>query len=767
MKKFIIAGLMMGVSAIVAQAATAETSWDSVVAYSEMPNPKGVDPQIGALGTLPNGDLIAAFHRGEIMVYSGKEWKPWGEGLHEPLGMHVENQHSIVVVQRAELTRITDTDKDGSADNYETLCAGWGMTGNYHEFAFGAEKGPDGQFYVALGTASNNGGTRPEIRGVWNDAGGITHAETTPNWKSGRQKKLPRMFARVPYRGSVIKVDPKNGKITPFASGLRTPHGVHVNAKGELYINDNQGDWLGSSKLYKIEQGKFYGHADSLIWRDGWDRGTPANLKAAELEKLRSKSVCFLPQGDLANSPTQILTLPEKGFGPYGGDIIMGEMNQPRLVRYLPDVVNGLQQGAVMKFYEHTKLGRGNAKLTVGDDGSLYVGKTHLSWAGGSGIVRLKYLEKEHLAVKAVELTSSGFKVTLNGDVDPKQKIQIAGNHYGLHYHSKYGSPKVNPTALKLKSVEVSGKTVHIRLAEPLLAGQIYDVAISGVQSTTLGKLLEPRFFYTAHEVIAHVPQVFAFENAYRRKKVEMNKQVEQLHKFGFDGIGSMSEGGAIEKLDAYAKAKVKVFSVYGGGTVTETGYVFDRVNYQAIIEKLKNTDTVLEFYIKGPRGDNKAAHTQAVMMMQELADMAKPAGLKVVLYPHSGQFVVATITEAVEIAKLTKRDNVGVMFNLCHFLKEQPKANLRNELENAVPYLWAVSVSGASQGGSSWGELIRPLGEGDYDLAPLFEILKKIRFKGNVGLQCYALKGEPESYLSVSGLALKKLIPRERKKNK
>jgi len=244
-----------------------------------------------------------------------------------------------------------------------------------------------------------------------------------------------------------------------------------------------------------------------------------------------------------------------------------------------------------------------------------------------------------------------------------------------------------------------------------------------------------------------------------------LSKQAEQLHKFGFDGIGSMSERGAIEKLDAYAKAKVKVFSVYGGGTVTETGYAFDRKNYQAIIEKLKNTDTVLEFYIKGPRGDNKAAQTQAVKMAQELADIAKPAGLKVVLYPHSGKYMPSTITQAVEIAKLAQRDNLGVMFNLCHFLKEQPKEDLRNELENAGPLLKAVSVSGASHGGSSWEELIQPLGKGDYDLEPLFEILKKIGYRGNIGIQCYALKGDPKSYLSVSGGALKKLIPRERNK--
>ena len=480
---------------------TAKT-WDQLVSLQKISMPEGIDPQIGALGTLPNGDIIAAFHRGEIMIYSKakKAWQPWGSGLHEPLGMHVENQHSIIVVQRAELTRISDTDKDGQADSYQALCSGWGMSGNYHEFAFGAAKAPDGSFFVGLGTASGNGGVRPEIRGEWKTVDGLTLEKTQPGWIRSGRRGFPRMYARVPYRGWIIKIDPRTGKITPYASGLRTPHGVHVDAKGEVYVNDNQGDWLGMSKLYKIEKGKFYGHADSLLWTDGWDRGVPANLPPAELDKLRSKSVCYLPQGDLANSPTQILTLPEKGFGPYGGSMIMGEMNQPRLVRYMPDTVNGHQQGAVISFFQHSGLGIGSSKLTLGQDSTIYVGKTHLSWAGAEGLLALKYSQKPHLAITGVQLTAKGFKVELNAPAD-KKKITLTGSRYGLSYHKKYGSPKIDPTGLKASSIKVNGKFIYITLSKPLVAGQIYDLKLDGISSGKLGGVTENRFFYTVHEV--------------------------------------------------------------------------------------------------------------------------------------------------------------------------------------------------------------------------------------------------------------------------
>ncbi len=482
---------------------SAASSWKDICELEKLPNPEGIDPQFGALGTLPNGDLIATFHRGEIMIYSQNQkiWKPWGSGLHEPLGLHVENQHSIVVVQRAELTRISDTDKDGRADSYEAICSDWGMSGNYHEFAFGAAKSPDGHFYVALGTASNNGGARPEIRGKWNSAGGLTHDKIKPDWKPGGRSIMPRMFARVPYRGWIVKVNPASGEMTPVASGLRTPHGVHVNAKGEVFVNDNQGDWLGNSKLYKIEQGKFYGHPASLQWNKGWDRGTPAKLPVAELEQMRTKSLCFLPQGDLANSPTQILTLPQEGFGPYSGNLIMGDMNQPRLVRYLPDTVNGQQQGAALGFMEHPDMGRGNAKLSLGKKGTLYVGKTHLSWAGAEGLLALKYNQRPHLAIKKIALTKNGFKITLNEAPD-LTKVELKGISYGLLYHQKYGSKKMNSSALEAKSIEVKENVIDVILVTKPLADKVYDISLNGISSSKLGNLIEPRFFYTAHAVV-------------------------------------------------------------------------------------------------------------------------------------------------------------------------------------------------------------------------------------------------------------------------
>lgn len=104
--------------------------------------PDGLTAEVAALDVLSDGRLIAAFMRGEIMIYEPEadKWEVFATGLHEPLGMLVIDDQEILVMQLPELTRIRDTDGDGVADHYETVYDGFGMTGNYHEFTYGQLK---------------------------------------------------------------------------------------------------------------------------------------------------------------------------------------------------------------------------------------------------------------------------------------------------------------------------------------------------------------------------------------------------------------------------------------------------------------------------------------------------------------------------------------------------------------------------------------------------------------------------------------------------
>src|SRR5206468_1156862 len=106
----------------------------------------------------PDGKLLACTRRGEVwLIHNPLADNPadvkmtkFATGLHEALGLYVDTNNVVYVVQRPELTKLTDTDGDDVADEYETVNASWGVSGDYHEFAFGPARDKDGNFYVTL-----------------------------------------------------------------------------------------------------------------------------------------------------------------------------------------------------------------------------------------------------------------------------------------------------------------------------------------------------------------------------------------------------------------------------------------------------------------------------------------------------------------------------------------------------------------------------------------------------------------------------------------
>lgn len=471
----------------------------------KVPTPAGVDPQIGGLATTRDGRLVACFHHGEVAFFDPKTatWKIFAEGLHEPLGVIAEDDGSVLVMQRPELTRLRDTDGDGMADSYETVWDGFGMTGNYHEFAFGPVRGPNGKLYVSLNLASNGATIREEIRGAWMDLG-LPRDQFYGEWKGKTSEAAGRMYSRVPYRGCVLEIDARNGLATPFAFGFRSPDGMGFDEAGNFFVNDNQGDWRGTSPISVVKRGGFYGHPASLVWRKGWDEGDPLQLPVEKLQALRTLPAIQLPFGSYGNSPTQMLTIPKTAaWGAFGGQLIMGEMNTPRVFRLLPEEVDGVWQGACVLLVASEQLKGGLHRFTwIGD--TLYVGRTHLSWAGGEGLGTIKPTAKVPFDPLTVHVTPRGYRFEFTaplaaGASDP---ALWAGQRYYYKYHAAYGSPEMEKTEFAATKVTLShgNRTAEVELPE-MKPGFIYDFNLAKVPSAAGETPLNPRIAYTLNRV--------------------------------------------------------------------------------------------------------------------------------------------------------------------------------------------------------------------------------------------------------------------------
>ena len=482
----------------------AQDPWADAFTFERVAIPPGVDPQIGGIDKMPSGKLSMCFHRGEVFTYDPADgsWALFAEGLHEPLGLLVEDERSVLVMQRCELTRLRDQDGDGRADDYESLYNTFGMSGNYHEFGFGPARDADGYLYVALGTASNGAGVRPEIRGAWSDLG--VERERMLSGKGWGKVKVAagRRYSRVPWRGWVMRLSPDGKEVTPFASGFRTPDGIGFDAEGRLLVADNQGDWLGTSKVHHVREGGFYGHPASLVWREGWDRAALA-VPVEELEAMRTPAMALLPQGELANSPTQPIAIPAGAFGPLAGQTLIGEMNQKSLVRLLPDCDGDVSQAAAVPFLRTDALGNGNHRMTFTADGSLWIAKTHLSWAGSDGLVRVRWRGAAAglFAVDQVRARDGAITLRFTEPVDSASFGAIKVRSHGYKYHKAYGSPKVGEREEALGEPVFGADGMRARLQWGAVeAGRVYTIHLAGVKSRSGRPVLGDKVYYTAVE---------------------------------------------------------------------------------------------------------------------------------------------------------------------------------------------------------------------------------------------------------------------------
>ncbi len=456
--------------------------------------PEGLTDETGAVEFLPDGRMVACFTRGEVMTYhpKTKEWKLFAEGLHDPLGILVVSNSELIIIQRPELTRVKDTDNDGIADLYEKVTDDFGISGNYHEYNYGPIKDKKGNLFLAFNASSPGGGINPEVRGVIDTLG--------RDGKGNRQ-----MFSNVPYRGWIMKLN-KKGKLEPYALGFRSPNGIGFDLDGNLFATDNQGDWVGTSPLYHIQKGKFYGHPASLVWKKGWDKGSPFHLPVETLDAMRTKAAVLFPHGIMANSPTQpIVDHTEGKFGPFAGQLLIGEMNRERIVRVMLEKVGGELQGACVPFLDDHGLRKGNNRLAFAPDGSLYTGLNSHGWLGDEGIQRIVYNGNTPLDILHMNITADGFDLTFTKPISAAEANTLANykiRHYFYKYQKIYGSKQFDLQDIKVSSVKLSadGKKVSLKL-EGMKAGYVYELRLSNIKTENAEALANNLICYTANKL--------------------------------------------------------------------------------------------------------------------------------------------------------------------------------------------------------------------------------------------------------------------------
>ncbi len=379
-------------------------------------------PKVGGMDFLADGRLVVSTwdEMGGVYIIDGAQsgdpskmsTKKIADGLAEPLGLKVVDG-DIYVLQKQELTRLKDTNGDDVIDEYQTVANNWKVSANFHEFAFGLVY-KDGYFYATLATGIMPGGA----------------------------SKNPQE----PDRGKVVKISKENGSVEFLAHGLRTPNGIGIGVDGEMFVADNQGDWLPSSKIVHVKKGSWYG-----------SRSVDFEGTAGLTENL---PVVWLPQDEIGNSPSTPIALND---GIYKGQMIHGEVTHGGVKRVFVEKINGEYQGCVFRFIQG--LEGGVNRLIWGPDGALYAGciGNPGNWAQTGklwyGIQKLKYNNNPTFEMLAIRAKTNGVEIEFTEPLKSGDGWDL--NDYTVQQwryepNENYGGPKLDLENLKIQSVNIS-----------------------------------------------------------------------------------------------------------------------------------------------------------------------------------------------------------------------------------------------------------------------------------------------------------------------
>lgn len=450
---------------------------DANYRIERFPLPRELELQVTGMDFLANGDLAVCTWLGDVWIVQGATNAPgaatyrrFARGLCEPGGLKVINGE-VFVVQKQELTRLHDTDGDGEADWYECLTQDWGHTGNYHDFSFGPALDDAGNLYVM-----RNGN---------------------------------RSLYEIKRMGWCLKIDPRDWSVQPFASGLRSPNSFGTfGPGGDIFTGDNQGNWVAANTLTHLQGGRFYGFPSTApALREDYSGKT---------DRPPAPPAIWFPY-KLAKSVSGMTTIPDDRFGPFQGQLIVGDFQNAILMRVVMDKVNGEWQGAVFPFARGFESGVN--RVAFGPDGKLYVGGLkNKAWAAvapkESSLERMGFTGNAPFEVQSVRALKDGMELRFTQPLDP----QMAGDpesydvlQYCYRYHETYGSPEFDhegkensASSIKVEAATVAADrtTVRLRLSG-WKAGYVTMVRCLDVTNEQGKGLRHDTFWYTLNAIPA------------------------------------------------------------------------------------------------------------------------------------------------------------------------------------------------------------------------------------------------------------------------
>ena len=403
------------------------------------PNPYNSWLRLGGHDFFPNGNAAVVNVSGDVWIVSGLDatlghikWKRFATGLFQPLGCKVVDGN-VYVLGRDQITRLHDLDRNGEADFYECFNNDCVVTENYHEFALDLQTDSAGRFYYGKGSP-------------W-----------TPTNMS-------------PHQGTMLRVTQDGTTLEKICDGLRAPNGLGMGPNDVLTCSDNQGHWMPANRINIIKQGGFYGMTPAahrvLHFTAADGTAFDANPSSAEdrakykTDFYETKSpipttgydlpLLWMPQ-NVDNSPGGEVWVSGGKWGPWEGRMLHLSYGHCRLYGVAMETVDGVAQGAVIKFPFKFPSGVMRGRFSP-QDGQLYATGLNVWQSDASKFgcfTRVRYTGKSEAMVNELHVLKDGVQLKFTAPVEEKSATDsqnFSVERWNYQWTGSYGSHNYSVT---------------------------------------------------------------------------------------------------------------------------------------------------------------------------------------------------------------------------------------------------------------------------------------------------------------------------------
>ena len=444
-----------------------------------------------ALSWSPSGKLYVASLKGRIWEVIDTnadrledQARVIGDELAAPFGIYATDEY-VDVVNKFALLRLLDTDQDNDFDSVRTLASGWGHTVDYHDWAVGLPREPDGSYLIALSCQQDQ-----------------------------REKRASK------FRGQVLKLIPPTSPesshqrydIKTLSGGHRFPIGLAQNRKGLIVVTDNQGNYNPFNELNHVQPGKRFGFINAWEKKEGLEFDlTPPAINIPHPWTRSVNGICFLETpSEVQNSERPSTT----AFGPFEGHLIGCEYDTRRLVRMSTEMVDGVLQGGIYPFSKTAddaqQLLLGPITCAVSPRGELYIGGIRDSGWGGANnlgtLLRLRYqADQIPCGIAEINILKQGFRLHFTKPVN-RSKAEMVGN-YLIESYTRLSTPQYGGTDARRRKESVAeirvaedGLSVDLQLIGELRKGFVYEFTLENL--TADAAIFFPSAgYYTANRI--------------------------------------------------------------------------------------------------------------------------------------------------------------------------------------------------------------------------------------------------------------------------